>query len=280
MRRRVYKIGNVCRMIGEKHLPTPVPLFLFFSAMNQMKINDSTPYSQDGVIVEQPSIRKKSLMLNSLPIEILIEIFCSIPCEELFGIKYVCLLWHKLIRELLDIQQAAIASDRETGATAIFDMLNNDTRDLASLRLYRAPHSLNNVINNSIMTTVAKMRVDVTPFYPGQNICYYFKIIVEGVFAEVGLKYTEQDILETVSKTVLSITGVEDPDEEIKNQGFEGEFSKMLMLKYTWYMFGTSFRVQDMGVIALYPDNQTFAVFMYPSLLDELSSLGSFELYD
>lgn len=196
---------------------------------------------------------------KSLPPEIIREIFCYVDSEHLFRLQSVCSYWNYTIKQLLCIEKQKLPSDRIYNATVMFELFG--PKDLFSFSVHQSPCIINNLINQNVIKK--------------QTGKIHDKIVIEDIYFGIvfrrlkGIaKYFHLSDCETYKiawRCVLSLTGVEHSVDQLVEED-DSDFVENYMYKYKWYDYSNSSKAEQ-GIIALYPDNKTFAILTFSAWL-------------
>lgn len=197
---------------------------------------------------------------NSLPQEIIKEVFCNIDVQDLYSLKGICSYWNSIIQELLDIKRLQVTDERFTNAINIFDSWEKHSNGRYKFSIYRAPYSIKNIISKAM---IANHTDDY--LYTLSEITFTEVIEKLELNAKQGGAYCDgcEDVIGSVWRTILAMTEMNYSVEELRSKRFTDRIVKSSMTAYTWYRFsslGMMFMGFDVGLIALYPDNKTFSM--------------------
>lgn len=177
------------------------------------------------------------------------------------------------IDELLNIEELQVSNERKQKALNIYNEWINYSNGRAEFHLY---HSLNNLLNKIDDKDLINKQTNFGNKYEIYEIkrVHEYVNVLEDLQrnAEQGGAYNRSlrdpneviiDPKEAVWRTIIGITGLEYPLEELKNICYKDDFIKFFMNDYKWYYFRCSFMnfiAWDVGIITLYPDNKTFSL--------------------
>lgn len=198
---------------------------------------------------------------NSLPVEITKEIFCNIDSESLYDLRAVCSYWRDMIEEILDIQQLQVSDERFVNATYIFDRWKKYSNGRYNFSIHRAPYSIKNIVGKTVIG-----------IHTNDWILDLYEITHVDVLEELecyalnGGAYSRsrcEDVLGSTWRTILAMTETQYSVEELRDKSFTDEVVASSLTNYKWYRYKSDRMMDiawDVGLVALYPDNQTFAV--------------------
>lgn len=195
--------------------------------------------------------------LNSLPPEIIKQILCNINSNDLLKLKKVCPYWDTLISSMTQIQTLPCPDTMTSNALNIFELWDEDDYDIASLSLHHISYSIKSVISIPLINTLTDDSVTILDLVGYHDILNIFK-----KYAEIG--GGPKDVIGTGWKSILGMTGLDYSVDKLRDLDFNDPFVASFMCRYSWYTYETCEMqsTNDIGIITLYPDNQTFTIFL------------------
>jgi hypothetical protein len=203
------------------------------------------------------------MAFKSLPPEIMQEIFCNVDSERLLDLTTVCKSWNDTIKKLLTIQTHEVPDPRFNDAVNIFEMWERYSNGYYSFTVHRAEFSIRNIISKRVVNKVT-----------GDYLYSLEETEYTNIFQQLSSRATHggaysdsrcRDVKGSVWRTLAGLIGLKRSIEKLQGKSAEDEDVKLFMTKYRWYTYKSNRMAGiawDVGVIALYPDNQTFSVLM------------------
>lgn len=210
--------------------------------------------------MKQELVRTRDL--HSLPPEIIKQILCNISSIELLELKERCPFWETLISNMLDIETLPCPETITSNALNIFESWGEDDIDNPSLSMHRMSYSIKNVISIPLINTLMYNCLHKLDLVSYRHILDELK-----KHAENGGPKTKgpNDVIGAVWKSILGMTGLDYSVDKLRDLNFDDPFVSSFMSRYSWYTYETCGMGSidwDVGIIALYPDNQRFVILL------------------
>lgn len=212
----------------------------------------------DSLPAELDSLTVNKITFNTLPPEIIKQVFCNIDSQDLYDLMTVCSYWNSMIQDLLDIQKLQMTNERFTNAVNIFEKWKDQSNGSYKFSIYRAPYSVKNIISKAV---IAKHVDDGV--YELSEINFLETLEELAYYAQHGGAYCGgcEDVNGSVWRTISAMT--EYSVNELMGKSLTDETVQSSMMRYKWFKFTSYYMMQiawDVGFIILYPDNKTFSV--------------------
>jgi hypothetical protein len=169
----------------------------------------------------------------------------------------------------LNFEKVEVSNERLADVLNTSDnlpVLDDFKRDIL-FSVYRAPCVIANEVSPAVLNYATGFLNDCDVY-----LFYSFEYLTDHFIADVkahahNISEVPEELNRFVWRTILGITGLDYPVEELGDLDFDSDFAKVNLTKYKWYDYWLD-EDRWFGTIVLYPEHQTFVIFILPKVND------------